>query len=514
MDATVLLTLGHLGLLDTVINFFAHIIIPHSTLAWLFEEKQKVSFHQPSRVRNASQLRQMLAIGSLKKVAVSAELDSELAVEIGEELASLIAEAQTGNNGNDKQRLVIRSSPVHRVCSLMEEESDLSRYYPYLCSCQAVVNKLKQKGQLTAVEERRAQSYLILMRRKAKSARNILMVRCSYLDDLSVTYLQHAGVLEKLHLAGFEVYVSARETEEVNALLNYDQLTTDVSRIIESIRATLALGIQAGKIKVGSIPKREDADETGPLHDHPTFAIFHLTKEAEAVIADDRFLNQHLYFDSGNGQIPLFTTLDLLDALHSKGYLTFEQLLDFRTNLRRAGYLFIPITAAELEYHLAAAEVIDDRLVETAELKAIRENLLRIRMSRYLHLPKEALWLSSLMQVFSHTLKAQWSLGIDSSESRARSEWLLKPLDIRGWSPCFDDDSGTHIMGNVYIAQIMSLLMPPTKITTEIKEKYWEWVEERLLNTIKMENPEIYSLIIKRVQELISHIPDTSLTKD
>jgi len=69
-------------------------------------------------------------------------------------------------------------------------------------------------------------------------------------------------------------------------------------------------------------------------------------------------------------------------------------------------------------------------------------------------------------------------------------------------------------MGNVYIAQIMSLLMPPTKITTEIKEKYWEWVEERLLNTIKMENPEIYSLIIKRVQELISHIPDTSLTKD
>jgi len=138
----------------------------------------------------------MLAIGSLKKVAVSAELDSELAVEIGEELASLIAEAQTGNNGNDKQRLVIRSSPVHRVCSLMEEESDLSRYYPYLCSCQAVVNKLKQKGQLTAVEERRAQSYLILNEKEWPSQPEISDGAVLYLDDLSVTYLQHAGVLE------------------------------------------------------------------------------------------------------------------------------------------------------------------------------------------------------------------------------------------------------------------------------------------------------------------------------
>ncbi len=514
MDATALLTLGYLGILDIVTNVFTRIIIPHSTLNWLFEEKQKVSFHQPSRIKNAVKLRQMLSTGQLKKFSCSTELDADLVAEIGEELASLIAEAQAGSNDNGRQRLVIRSSPVHRVCSLMEEEADLSLYSPYLCSCQAVVNKLKQKGQLTVSEERRAQSYLALNEKEWPSQPEILDGAILYLDDLSVVYLQYAGVLEKLHSAGYEVYISRCESDEVNALLNYDLLTSEVSRIIESIRFALATGIRTGKIKVGQAPQLEKVDESESLHSHPTFSIFHLIKEAEAVIIDDRFLNQHLYFDSNNGQTPLLTTLDLLDALHAKGNLTFEQLLDYRTTLRRAGYLFIPITSDELEYYMAVTDVIDGHLVETAELKAIRENLLRIRMSRFLHLPKEALWLSSQMQVFSHTLKAQWSPAIDNSIARVRSEWLLKQLDIRGWSPCFANDEGIHIIENVYVAQIMSLMMPPMKISAETKEKYWEWIEELLLSDLKTENPEIYSLIIRRVQELISHIPDVSKTKD
>src|SRR5208337_2072301 len=45
-DATALLTAGILGAIDPIFNTFEKIVIPHGTLAWLFEEKQQIQFHQ------------------------------------------------------------------------------------------------------------------------------------------------------------------------------------------------------------------------------------------------------------------------------------------------------------------------------------------------------------------------------------------------------------------------------------------------------------------------------------
>lgn len=513
MEATALLTLGVLGLLEKACNAFERIVIPHSTLGWLFEEKQKISFHQPSRIKNASKIRQLLATGALRKFIASSEIDTDLAAEIGEELASLIAEAHAGNSGDEKQRLVIRSSPVHRVSSLMEEEADLTPYYSHLSSCQSIINKLKQRGQLTVTEERNARSYLTLNEKEWPCQPEITDGAVLYLDDLSVTYLQHAGVLDKLRPAGFEVYVSEREIEDNNALLSYEQLTSEVSRVIESIRSILASGIQTGKIQVARIPQLDVSDETSPLRHHPTFAIAHLAQEVEAIFVDDRFLNQHRNFDNGSTHTPVLTTLDLLDALYSMRNVTFEQMLECLTKLRQYGYLFIPVRKDELEHYLAAVEVVDGRLVETAELKAIRENLIRIRMSRFLQLPKEAPWISSVMQVVSHSLKAQWRSGIDEVSARARSEWLLKQLDLRGWAHCFGGDGGMHIVEYGYGAQIMSLLMAPSDIAPEVKEKYWEWVEEGILVKLQEEDPAVYSWIIKRAEELILHAAESPFAK-
>ena len=310
-----------------------------------------------------------------------------------------------------------------------------------------------------------------------------------FLDDLSVSYLQHTGLLEKLRPAGLEAYVSTRSLEEVNALLRYEQLTSEINRIIEAIRNFLAVGIQSRKIKVGQMPNLDQAQETVLQH-HPSFAIFHLAQDVEAIVVDDRFLNQHGNIDSGSVRTPILTTLDLLDALYSKGDITFEQMLESRTVLRRATYLFIPVTKDELEYHLSAAEVSDGRLVETAELKAIRENLLRIRMSRFLQLPKEGPWLNGLMQTFTHTLQAQWCPEVDEILAIARSNWLLELLDLRGWAHCFGSNGDRWIANYGYGGQILLLLSAPPSLTPEIKDRYWKWVDERILDTIRQEEPE------------------------
>ncbi|MEJ1418924.1 MAG: HNH endonuclease [Candidatus Sedimenticola sp. (ex Thyasira tokunagai)] len=513
LDATTLLTLGVLGLLKKVSNMFESIVIPHSTLGWLFEEKQQVLFHQPSRIINASALRHLLAIGSLKTFIGSTEIDADLATKIGGELASLIAEAQAGSGGDEKQRLVIRSSPVHCVGSLMEEEADLSPYHSHLCSCLGVVNKLKQKGQLTATEEHRARSYLSLHEKEWPHPLEISDSAVLYLDGLSVTYLQHTGLLKKLRPAGLEAYVSTRKIEEGNALLRYEQLTSEVSEVIEVIRKFLADAIQVGTVKVGRTPLFDDAEESTMLR-HPTFASIDLAEDVEAIIVDDRFLNQHGNIDSESGHTPILTTLDLMDALYSKGDINLGQMLDYRTRLRRSTYLFVPVTSGELEHHLSAAPVVNGRLVETAELKIIRENIQRIRMSRFLQLPREAPWLDGLMQTFSHELKSQWCPEVDEVTAGARSEWLLEFLDVRGWSHCFAGVNSENIAVHGRGAQIMSLLLAPSDISTEIKGKYWEWIEEHVLTKVQEGDPSLYSWIINRAQELISSAAERDLSKE
>lgn len=78
MDATALLTLSFLNLLDKAFDAFDAVHVPHSTLAWLFEEKQKAAFHQPSRIRDAHQVRHFLATDVLEKFAPSTVADSDL----------------------------------------------------------------------------------------------------------------------------------------------------------------------------------------------------------------------------------------------------------------------------------------------------------------------------------------------------------------------------------------------------------------------------------------------------
>ena len=513
MDPTTLLTLGALGLLDATSELFDRVLVPHSTLVWLFEEKEKVSFHQPSRIRKASELRELLANGALKAFTTSTQIDADLAAEVGDELASLIAEASAGDNGDVRQRIVVRPSPVHRVGSLMDEEADLSLYSSHLCSCSSVVNKLKQKGQLTLTEESRARSYLSLHEREWPYQPGISDNAVLYLDDISVSYLQHTGLLAKLRLAGLEAHVSERTIKEVNSLLRYEQLASRVSEVIESIRNFLAAGIRSGQIALAHMPPVDEADEPR-IRNHPTFALFNLATDVEAIFVDDRSLNKHGNFGSGSGQTPILTTLDLLDGLYANGHITHDKMLECRTYLRRACYLFIPVTNDELERHLSAADVVDGHLVETAELRAIRENLLRIRMSRFLQLPNEAPWLNGIMQTFMHALKAQWRPEIDEETARARSEWLLGLLDGRGWAHCLGGSGGLDIAVYGYGTQVMLLLSAPPNIAPDAKEKYFQWVDERVLTNISEEDPELYSWIIERTKELIAQVAEMDASKE
>lgn len=512
IDATALLTLSLLDLLDEVFDAFGTVYIPPSTLRWLFEEKQKAAFHQPSRIRDAHQVRNLLATDGLEKLIPSTTADGNLSAQVGDDLAMLIAEAELVRGDDDAQRIVIRPSPVHRVASLMGEEVDLAEHVAVMSSCLSVVERLRQKGHMTAEEVRRARAYLQLHEKHWPHQPEITDGAILYLDGVSIGYLLHLGIIEKLRAAGFRAVASPREVSEANELISYESISGKVDEAIERVRAAVSSRIESGKIKVGR-RRHADGPEEQSIYNDLTVGVIALAGECGAVISDDRFLNQHANVDDGNAQVPIFSTLDLLDALTSTGSMTLEDQLEHRTLLRRAGYFFVPVSEDELATHLADAAVKDDKVVETTELKAIRESILHVRMSDWLQLPEEAPWLDTTLRVFIQVVKSLWRAGADLSSVTARSNWIVDQVDVRGWAHRLGAENGDNIVKTGRGAHVLMLLRPPFDAPQDVKDAYWSWAEGRVLAPIKEQYPDLYAWIVEWQRRWISEMADVELTE-
>lgn len=511
LDATALLTLSFLKILDVALDAFETIYIPHSTLGWLFEERQKAAFHQPSRIASAHIVRDLLARDLLYKFTPITVASSDLSAQIGDDLAALITEAEKVRDDDNSQHIVVRSAPVHRLSSLMEEEADLSAHAAVLSSCIAVVEKLRQKGQITANEEKRARAYLQLHEKPWPRQPDIADGATLYLDDLAIRYLLHLRLLGKLKAAGLKAVLSPREPSETDALISYEGISEEVKAVIERVRASLTLRIGSGQVKVGRRCNFDKFEEKS-IPEHPSVGILALAPHCDVAVIDDRFLNQHANIESGGARVPVFSTLDLLDSLVVAGVFSDDDCLEHRTRLRRAGYFFIPVSVEELGWCLRQSTVADGAVVETAELKAIRESVLRVRMSDWLRLPEEAPWLDGTLKTFANVLKNLWTDGDDLNKVILLSNWLLELYDIRGWAHVLVPENADNVVQIGNAAHYLLLLSPPTGVQQSVVDAYWDWVEEKILVPMQEQFPEAYEWLVDWYSSFIEEMAQNLLS--
>jgi len=387
----------------------------------------------------------------------------------------------------------------------MKEEAELSAYYPYLSSSLSLVLFLREQGFLTAMETETATSYLGLKDKGWPAEAMITNNTVLYLDNVCVTYFQHLNILEKLTQAGFEIHISEQMKKESETLLNYNHLSSSVIKQIDSIRSFLSQGLKTGKVKLGKTSDISDNKQDALKH-HPTVELVEVAKEqnVDCIIIDERYLNKHANLDAGIRTVSILTSYDLLNAFLSKDKISIQQMHEYTTKLRQYGYLFVPLTHEELGYHLSTAKVTEGKVMETAELKAIRENILRIRMSYFLQLPQEAYWLHNTLKVLRDVLEEQWSPEVDYDESIAKSNWLLEQMDLRGWAHCQNEEVGTRIAKFSFGAHYFGLLTTAMNYSENEKKAYWKWLDENVLNVLKEEEPQAYTFILNQAKELIT----------
>lgn len=495
LDASSLVILASLDLVGVIVACRT-IMIAHSTLGWLFGERQRLAFHQPSRITFAHRMSRALSAGRLHRFTPSTQVDEKLVDIIGRSLTAMLREA-AGASENGAQRIVVRSAPVQKVGSFRGEGVDLSRFADHLVSCLAVVDKLVEAGQLTLEEEQRARDYLEVNETRWATEVTIDDAAELYLDDLTVSYLNTAGVLDKLAAAGLKVFISEYQVEEANALIGVESQAVAIEAVIERIRVPLAAGIASGAVKLAPIG---DNDEWKA---HPDMAVIELAGRVDAIVCDDRYMNRHASIDSDNGPSPIWTSLDLLAALRADNVITDDDHRRHLTTLRRSGLLLIPASVEELAELVSRSRLKDGEMLETGELRAFRENLMMIQMRSWLHLPAEAEWLQRLTSALVDTIGLQWADAIPDDLARARSRWLLARADMRGWSAMITDNDGSAMATYGLAIPINSLLINRPQIKPDARDRFDNWMREEVIEPLKHTEPKIHAWLIAHVRQFI-----------
>ena len=97
LDITCIMVLAFLGLLPTVLSSFTRIILSPETMVALLNERRRVRFHQPSRIKDAEHLRELIEKGQLKLAKITAKPPEWLVAEVGQDLAEMLEQARIEN---------------------------------------------------------------------------------------------------------------------------------------------------------------------------------------------------------------------------------------------------------------------------------------------------------------------------------------------------------------------------------------------------------------------------------
>lgn len=215
--------------------------------------------------------------------------------------------------------------------------------------------------------------------------------------------------------------------------------------------------------------------------------------------------------EANNRKTPILSTLNLLNDLAGKGAISEQELYAHRTFLRRADFQFVPLAERELLQYLSDAPLNDAEILETAELRAIRESLLMARMRKILQIPKETVWLHETMRSVIGAIRGLWKTGADLDEAPIRAEWLLGLLDVRGWASSAVPGNERNFAVFVHAAHLQSLMLPPDDASDSIRDAYYDWIDRRLFQEVRDSEPEIFGWIVDRARELIVTAAETAV---
>lgn len=513
ISADALVTLALLDTLD-VLAAFEHVIVPHDLLANLFDQKNRLNFHQPSRIASARRLLQLVANDTVRPLRSTKMPDLALVTDIGLARAALLNEAVAHQDG---QHVLIHPFPIRKVGSLLAEPAPLEGYSAHLASCSGVLAALERMGQVTAAEASQASAYFAQHEKAWPDEVEIQPGAVLYLSDLAIAYLRYTGLLERIPAAGLTVIVSDSELDEARALTANADLSDAVDRVLDRLRIAITAGLSDGRVILAPAPRSDELAEA------QSEILAGLVARAPVLVSDDRFLNRHERFEHETGTSRILSSLDLLQMWANSAELDQDRLERARVELRRRGAAFVPVNAAELVAQVgrtrlatASSHVKDNAvsLQETGELRALRENLRLIQAHGWYDPLNDASWLADLQSALVEAIMAQFADEIPDELARARANWLVQQLDVRDWC---ESQVGHGLVGLAEMGLVLEqarMLGASFLLKGDAAARFARWFEDDVVRPAWAREPRLKPLLLEHLRDFVRSMAADLSTSD
>lgn len=492
LDVTALFVLSELGKLEAVLDSLDEIFVSPRVMDVLLEDRGQVAFHQPSRIAEVKPLSAWVASGRLKVIDTKAE--AELAGEVGDEAAVLLAEAQIHAG------MFIHPGPLFKVTSYMDKEAALGELQERFADPIDVVNALRAEGILTQAEGDAATTTL---QRIGMAARQAVQPSVPlYLDGLAVLHLQEAKLLQPLLNSGHAVYVHKSTVDEWQALLATEPMTEELIQALDALRRTVRDGLMSGKVKFLAESRRRR--ELNAITMLPMIDLLDDIAGVDAVVLDDRMLGSNHSLPGAMGKtVPVLSSLDMLGMLVHKGAMTEASHRESLHLLRARCYFCIPIDPGEVSHYLGQSSVEDGKLKETAQLRVIRQYLARLNATDVLCTAADLTYQESLWRASSVVIDMLWTDTATSVvDAETKSDWVVAHLLPNPELITRFTQGKADRIAEVVASQLNVSLMHLGR-DAERRKAYAKWLERALLSTLLPANSRVLDLVAEQAADFL-----------
>ena len=507
MDLTSIMVLSRVGLLETAVHALDQIKLSPDAMFSLFENRAAVRFHQPTRVYSARNLRKLIDQGRIKLVGRSKRPSADLAEEVGEELATLLDMCKADGG------VVVCSKPIHKAKSLTKEVADTTMYDDFILSPVDLCLSLHRAGHTDANQNEQARAFLSSQGETASEGKPQLSLSGPiFVDSLALSYLQSARILAAIAEIGLDLRIHHRVQDEMNAVLNDNDAGEDLAEVLESIRDTLRVGMESGKVRLlaWSPEHTQEPDALGAVDS--LMGLLHGSSECDALCVDDRFINAHARSEGPTGeQVPVVCVLDILRHLRAIQVISDEEYWSARHKLRQAGFAFVPVDEDEVLRHLLASGVKSGQVLESVELRVIRQTVSRVGTLELLTRDEARALDDEMIFTCAQVTQRIWSdPDTKAGDAGALCNWVWRHLGMSTLRfQGAHEAEGRVLDYREGVARRLGLMMlSPIVNSRDRRSAYREWLERSVLMRLWPANDDTVDLVATAVRASIRKLGD------
>lgn len=506
LDITSLLVLAHLGLLRATLSTLKRVVLASETMIILLNERRRVQFHQPSLLNEANEIRELIDCGRLTVASGLPKAPQWLIDEVGRELAEMLEVARMSGGR------VVRPHPIYKLGTYLDREAELRDYARLIISSGDFARLLFERGKLAKDTYERACRYLAVHDRgESTQVDSAVFDHPVYLDDLALTYLHHAAILDIASSCGLDLRVHPEMSMELADRVAANRGGEQLASVLDDIRRALWAALEAGKILFLARRGLEGGEEgdLGTLSDFLVDAA-----PCDAVSVDDRFVNRHASLsDRAGHSVQVLCVLDVLRHLEAQGVIDVERRLLCLHRLREGGLALMPLEAEELGWMLGRARFDQDVLIESAEMRILRQHLMRLRSLGFVNLQLESAFLAKLQFACIIAIRRLWEdANIPAEHAAALSDWVWhniapSPLD---WVDPPEDRARLESARGGLAQQLALLFAPILGIDDSRNAEFCSWAEQGVIGPLLPANvhtvDEVAGVVRGQLQQLIEQL--------